>query len=256
VSNSFSLTNPAWSLTQPQRQQTTSGFAAAPDKRNVNLAGVHPQLLFVANEVGNSLHGQLKRPLLITSARDSQHTPGSLHYTGGAMDLRTRDLSPEQRQAIVAQFQAKGLIAVDEGDHIHVAMPKEGYNPTPGPGMVGHVASAPGASGSTPSGPPTDLPAIAGMTSPFEGGSSDGLGGALAQAAAPADDGMTEAASSFNPAAYLRDPSIPTLSDALAAANAEQQAPATPTLDETSKLFNIKNIGTAKQLKPKAFRIT
>jgi hypothetical protein len=125
-------------------------------------------------------------------------------------------------------------------------MPREGYNPTPGPGMVGHVAAAPGASGSASSGPPTDLPAIAGMTSPFASTSDDSLGSTLGKAAT-ADDGMTETTSQVDPTAYLKPAS--TLSDALAAANAEPQAPLLTPLDETAPLFNIKQIGQAKLLK-------
>jgi len=97
------------------------GIIPAVDKRNVNLAGVNQNLMQVANEVGNELYGKLNRPLLITSAKDSVHTRGSAHYEGDALDLRTRDLSAQQRGLIVAGFRAKGLNAVDEGDHIHVS---------------------------------------------------------------------------------------------------------------------------------------
>jgi hypothetical protein len=114
-----------------------TGFTTASGRPKVSYEGVSPELLQHANAVGNELYGTLNRPLGITSARDSVHTTGSQHYVGNALDLRTRDLSASQRQAIVASFRAKGLTAVDEGDHIHVAMPR-GAAPQPG------AAGAPG----------------------------------------------------------------------------------------------------------------
>jgi len=122
-------------MTQPANQPT-AGYMAAPDKTTVRFQGVNQNLLQLANEVGNSLYGTLKRPLYVTSARDSVHSgPTSPHYDGNALDLRTRDLNASQRQAIVAGFRARGVTAVDEGDHIHVST--RGSVPTDsGPGTV------------------------------------------------------------------------------------------------------------------------
>jgi Phage tail lysozyme len=103
------------------------------------------------------------------------------------------------------------------------------------------VSLAGGASG-TSAGPPTDLPAIAGMASPFAG-EDDSLGATLGKASVP-NVVLAEAAPAVKPQA----PAAPTLTDALTQANAPQ-APANPVLDETSPLFSIKNIGQARMLK-------
>ena len=127
-------------------------------------------------------------------------------------------------------------------------------NPEAGHGYANTVNNAvrlAGGTSGTSSGPPTDLPAIAGMASSPFGGDDESLGSTLGKASVPAVV-MAKAPLPARPQADL--PAAPTLTDALTLANAPQ-APANPALDETAPLFNIKNIGTAKQLKPKGFRV-
>ena len=40
---------------------------------------------------------EVKEELVITSARDGIHSPGSYHYYGYAVDIRTRHLSSEEK---------------------------------------------------------------------------------------------------------------------------------------------------------------
>ncbi len=73
---------------------------------------------------------------ICTSARDSVHGIGSLHYNGNAIDARTRNLSPAQGDKILAMIRADleplGFDVVDErskvgAPHIHVEFqPKAG----------------------------------------------------------------------------------------------------------------------------------
>ena len=44
----------------------------------------------------------------------------SSHLSGRAVDLRTSNLSDDQRWAVMAEAQRLGAEAVDEGDHIHI----------------------------------------------------------------------------------------------------------------------------------------
>ena len=69
-------------------------------------------------------------PCVITSASDGKHGPNSLHYKGKALDLRTKNLRPEQVHPVyVALNEALspgGFDVVLETDHIHVEFdPKE-----------------------------------------------------------------------------------------------------------------------------------
>lgn len=91
-------------------------------KPGVNLAGIQPQMtiaLQVADEVYTA-HGHV---LTVTSANDSQHMVGSLHYSGFAVDLRTKDLPaaeiPEIAQEIRSRLGAQFDVIL-ESDHIHV----------------------------------------------------------------------------------------------------------------------------------------
>ena len=60
---------------------------------------------------------------VVTSVCDGKHMPTSKHYSGMAIDIRTRDIPPamlkpcleEIKQALGSQFDA-----ILEGDHIHV----------------------------------------------------------------------------------------------------------------------------------------
>lgn len=62
---------------------------------HVVLDGVNEQLLHFVG-VLDKLHQILfARQLVITSGRDGQHAPRSLHATGGAVDLRTNDKDGE-----------------------------------------------------------------------------------------------------------------------------------------------------------------
>lgn len=62
-------------------------------KPGVRLAGLRPEML-VALMAAERAFADLGADLVITSALDGRHSPTSLHYTGCAVDLRTRDLSP------------------------------------------------------------------------------------------------------------------------------------------------------------------
>lgn len=57
----------------------------------VVVAGVEASLLHFAARLGMMHRAVFGAPLVITSARDSQHAPGSLHGQGKAIDIRCRN---------------------------------------------------------------------------------------------------------------------------------------------------------------------
>jgi hypothetical protein len=62
-----------------------------------------------------------KYEMTITSAKDGKHMVGSLHYTGNAIDIRTRDmifLSKVKRQ--ITFDLGIDFDVVLENDHIHI----------------------------------------------------------------------------------------------------------------------------------------
>lgn len=71
------------------------------------------------------------RRAVVTSCVDGVHHPGSLHYKGRAVDLRTRDLNALTTGAIVKDLKAwltsQGFDVVLERDHIHIE-----FDPKPG----------------------------------------------------------------------------------------------------------------------------
>jgi hypothetical protein len=59
----------------------------------------------------------------ITAGVDGKHMAGSLHYSGAAIDVRTRDLAADEVQKIIAKM--KECLGCDfdvllEVDHIHI----------------------------------------------------------------------------------------------------------------------------------------
>lgn len=62
--------------------------------------------------------------MVVTSLDDSTHSKNSLHYKGLAVDLRTNNLSADQRgrifQSLKEKLEPLGYDCIDEGDHFHV----------------------------------------------------------------------------------------------------------------------------------------
>lgn len=73
-------------------------------KTGVRLEGVDPELVDFA----------ARHDLLITSGREGRHNPGSAHGGGGALDFRTRDLTPERFGQVREAARAEGLNLGDE----------------------------------------------------------------------------------------------------------------------------------------------
>jgi hypothetical protein len=90
-------------------------------KPGVRLTGIRPEILF-ALIAAERAYNRAGHDLVVTSCVDSKHSRGSLHYSGAAVDLRTRDVPADVMQAIVAEIrEALGtdFDVVLEPDHLH-----------------------------------------------------------------------------------------------------------------------------------------
>ncbi len=68
----------------------------------VNLEGVADGLLAYVSRLGDVHEAIFAIPLVISSGRDGQHAPGSLHAQGRAVDLRTQDKSDAEMLVFLA----------------------------------------------------------------------------------------------------------------------------------------------------------
>lgn len=91
-------------------------------KPGANIQGIDYKLrpvLIHADEIWKK-HDQ---ELVITAGMDGEHSAGSLHYYGLALDLRTSYFKPEVAKAVHAELVAKlgkNFDAVLEKSHCHV----------------------------------------------------------------------------------------------------------------------------------------
>lgn len=91
-------------------------------KEGVRLVGLTPQLVLAILVVDGvaTKHGV---DCVVTSAADSTHKRGSLHYVGAAADFRTRELAAGVLSSFrddVAALLGPDFDVVLEVDHLHV----------------------------------------------------------------------------------------------------------------------------------------
>ena len=98
------------------------------ERKSMELkAGV---VLSLSPEMAKALHAierehlrVVGRHAIITSGRDGTHRPDSLHYSGNAVDIRSRDLSVEKKYLLASALKTALGIRFDvivEHDHIHI----------------------------------------------------------------------------------------------------------------------------------------
>jgi hypothetical protein len=91
-------------------------------KPGVDLHGIRPEMV-IAILVAASVYNSFDVPLVITSVNDSTHSPGSKHYVGLGVDLRTSNVLQKDlptlhkllKEALGVQFDT-----ILEKDHIHI----------------------------------------------------------------------------------------------------------------------------------------
>lgn len=77
---------------------------------------------------------KIAKEMVITSANDSLHRVGSLHYKSNAIDLRTRHLTTSQLHQVMVWLRQDLGTSFDvlyEGDHIHIE-----YDNAPNPELL------------------------------------------------------------------------------------------------------------------------
>lgn len=92
-------------------------------KRNVVMAGLQLPMrqALKAADILWTRHGQ---ELVVTSALEGEHSAGSYHYYGYAVDLRSRYFTDMIKRDIVVRLQRdlgpKGYTVIGEASHIHI----------------------------------------------------------------------------------------------------------------------------------------
>ena len=76
---------------------------------SVNIWGLQPEMQPVLKWAEDIWEHYLATEVIVTSARDSMHSAGSLHYYGYAVDLRTWDSTGHQVDDDVRRELAKSL---------------------------------------------------------------------------------------------------------------------------------------------------
>lgn len=77
--------------------------------------------------VAEMLWSRNKQELVITSGTDGEHSAGSLHYYGYALDLRTRYFTQEEIKKIVEELRKllnSDYHVIEHATHIHVEYEK------------------------------------------------------------------------------------------------------------------------------------
>lgn len=101
-------------------------------KAGVRVHGLRPEIL-LALMVAESVYRRREAELVLTCGIDGQHSRGSKHYIGNAIDLRLHNLPPGTWQEV--REEIAGALGIDydvvlEDDHIHIEFdPKIAYAP-------------------------------------------------------------------------------------------------------------------------------
>ena len=97
-------------------------------KRGVKLMHANGQQIhpvwheFALEEIENT-YSQYNSPCVITSAYDGKHRTNSFHYSGKALDFRTRTVKKSLRADLtndIMRVLGIGFDVIFEGDHLHV----------------------------------------------------------------------------------------------------------------------------------------
>lgn len=99
-------------------------------KAGVRSIGIKPELL-LAVMVSEAAYRELGHELVLTSLVDGRHSRASIHYSGGAADLRIRNVPESQWQTLANMIRSRlgeDYDVVLESDHIHLEyQPKKSY---------------------------------------------------------------------------------------------------------------------------------
>ena len=96
-------------------------------KKGVRLHGIRSEIV-LALMIVNEVYSELGHEVIVTSVIDGKHMRASIHYTGGAIDIRAPKQKPETYTQRIAEALGDDFDVVLENGHIHIEwQPKEAY---------------------------------------------------------------------------------------------------------------------------------
>jgi RHS repeat-associated protein len=137
----ISCSYPTWSpyaycLDNPIKYSDINGLWSYAKQYGTTSQGLSKNITNIEGKVDNTFNSVANRDAVVTYAANGRHTPRSLHPSGNAIDLRTRDLTQEQIQQAAKDLQTvlgDDYDVVIESDHIHVEYDPKGNDPKPQP---------------------------------------------------------------------------------------------------------------------------
>lgn len=101
-------------------------------KDGVTQQGVHPSIWYAIG-LAEAVYKTNGLRLVITSLTDGEHMKDSLHYSGRAVDLRTRNVPTDMLKSLYGSLvnilNPMGYDVILEADHLHIEFdPKPGEN--------------------------------------------------------------------------------------------------------------------------------
>lgn len=96
-------------------------------KKGVRAHGIRPELV-LAIMIAHQVYSDMDHEFIITSVIDGKHMRASIHYTGGAFDVRSPASRADVYRNRIAEALGEDFDVVLEDTHIHVEwQPKVGY---------------------------------------------------------------------------------------------------------------------------------
>lgn len=92
-------------------------------KDGVSVDGIKKETIKIIVILNTYFELRIGKEFVITSCTDGKHMKGSKHYSGYAIDFRTRHLNASEISKLIAWFESryeKEYDIVFEKDHIHV----------------------------------------------------------------------------------------------------------------------------------------
>lgn len=92
-------------------------------KDGVSVDGIKKEIIALIVILNTYFELRIGKELVVTSCTDGKHMKGSKHYSGYAIDIRTRHLNALEISKLVAWFKShyeREYDMVVEKDHIHV----------------------------------------------------------------------------------------------------------------------------------------
>mgnify|MGYP001097663456 CR=1 FL=1 len=91
-------------------------------KPDVRITGLRPEIL-LAIVIAERAYAEVGCELMLTSGIEGQHSVGSLHYAGSAVDLRTLNVPTGKLQPLIEKIRVAvgpDFDVVLESNHLHI----------------------------------------------------------------------------------------------------------------------------------------